>query len=43
MSNNSSIREQIALAVSGAIVLATAVYWIVQVSDVIATLKLAYG
>lgn len=38
-----STREKIALAVSGAIVLASLVYWIVQVSDVIETLKLAYG
>jgi type II secretory pathway component PulM len=38
-----STREKIALAVSGAIVLATAIYWIVQISDVIATLKMAYG
>jgi hypothetical protein len=43
MSANLGTREKIALGVSGAIVLATVVYWIVQVSDVIATLKLAYG
>nr|WP_298718655.1 hypothetical protein [uncultured Steroidobacter sp.] len=38
-----STREKIALGVSGAIVLASAVYWIVQITDVIATLRLAYG
>jgi hypothetical protein len=38
-----STREKIALAVSGAILVVTAVYWIAQISDVIATLKLAYG
>ena len=36
-------REKIAVAVSAAIVLATAVYWILQIKDVLATLKLAYG
>lgn len=40
---NLSTREKIALGVSGAIVLASLIYWLVQVSDVIATLKLAYG
>lgn len=40
---NVSIREKIALGVSGAIVLGAVVYWLVQISDVIATLKLAYG
>lgn len=38
-----STREKIALGVSGAILLATAVYWIVQVTDVLETLRLAYG
>lgn len=38
-----SSREKIALGVSGAIVLATAVYWIVQITGVIETLRLAYG
>jgi len=38
-----STREKIALGVSGAIVLATAVYWLIQISDVIATLRMAYG
>jgi hypothetical protein len=36
-------REKIAVAVSAAIVLATAVYWLLQIKDVLATLKLAYG
>jgi hypothetical protein len=36
-------REKIAVAVSAAIVLATAVYWILQIKGVLATLKLAYG
>ncbi len=38
-----STREKIAVAVSAAILLAAAVYWTVQILDVIATLKLAYG
>jgi hypothetical protein len=38
-----STREKIALGVSGAIVLASVVYWLLQISDVIETLKLAYG
>lgn len=38
-----STREKIALGVSGAIVLVSVVYWLVQISDVIATLRLAYG
>ncbi|HEY0681446.1 MAG TPA: hypothetical protein VGD45_03895 [Steroidobacter sp.] len=38
-----STREKIALGVSGAIVLASLVYWLVQISDVIETLRLAYG
>jgi len=38
-----STREKIAVAVSAAILLAAAVYWTVQVLDVVETLKLAYG
>ncbi len=38
-----STREKIALGVSGAIVLVSVVYWLLQVSDVLETLKLAYG
>ena len=38
-----STREKIALGVSGAIVVAAAIYWLVQISDVVSTLKLAYG
>lgn len=38
-----STREKIALGVSGAIVLVSVIYWLVQVSDVIETLKMAYG
>jgi hypothetical protein len=38
-----STQEKIAVAVSAAILLAAAVYWTVQVLDVIETLKLAYG
>ena len=38
-----STQEKIAVAVSTAILLAGAVYWTVQILDVIATLKLAYG
>ena len=38
-----STREKIALAVAGAIVLVTAVYWVLQISDVLETLRLAYG
>jgi hypothetical protein len=36
-------REKIAAAVSAAIMLASVVYWAVQISGVIATLRLAYG
>ena len=36
-------REKIAVAVSAAIVLITAVYWVVQITGVIATLRMAYG
>ena len=38
-----STREKIALGVSGAILLASVVYWVLQVSDVLETLRLAYG
>jgi hypothetical protein len=38
-----SKQEKIAVAVSAAILLAAAVYWTVQILDVIETLKLAYG
>lgn len=38
-----SNRETIAVGVSAAIVLATAVYWLLQIKDVIATLRMAYG
>ena len=38
-----STQEKIAVGVSTAILLAAAVYWILQILDVIATLKLAYG
>jgi hypothetical protein len=38
-----STQEKIAAAVSAAIVLAVVIYWIVQVLDVIATLKMAYS
>jgi hypothetical protein len=38
-----STREKIAIAVSGAIIVAAIVYWIVQIVDVLAILELAYG
>jgi hypothetical protein len=38
-----SNREKIAVAVSAAILLITAVYWLLQIKDVIATLRTAYG
>ena len=38
-----SRQELIAVGVSAAILLASAIYWIVQIGDVIETLKLAYG
>ena len=38
-----SNREKIAVGVSAAIILATAIYWLWQIKDVIATLRLAYG
>lgn len=38
-----SKKEKIAVAVSAAIILATAVYWLWQIKDVIATLRMAYG
>ena len=39
----SDSREKIAVAVSAAIVLVTIVYWLWQIKDVIATLRMAYG
>jgi hypothetical protein len=36
-----STQEKIAVGVSAAILLAAAVYWIVQIIDVVATVKLA--
>lgn len=38
-----STQEKIAVGFSAAILLAAAIYWIVQIKDVIATLKMAYG
>ncbi|HKU14683.1 MAG TPA: hypothetical protein VJQ52_09820 [Steroidobacteraceae bacterium] len=38
-----STQEKIAVGASAAILLAAAIYWTVQILDVIATLKLAYG
>jgi hypothetical protein len=38
-----SKKEKIAVGVSAAIVFATAVYWLWQIKDVIATLRMAYG
>jgi hypothetical protein len=38
-----SMQEKVAVAVSAAILLVAAVYWVVQILDVIDTLKLAYG
>lgn len=38
-----SNREKVAAAVSAAILLVTAVYWLWQVKDVIETLRMAYG
>ena len=38
-----STQEKIAVGFSAAILLAGAVYWTVQILDVTATLKLAYG
>jgi len=38
-----SSREKIAVVVSAAIVLVTVVYWVLQVTDVLATLRVAYG
>ncbi len=37
------MQEKVAVGVSAAILLAAAVYWTVQIRDVIATLKMAYG
>lgn len=36
-------REKIAVGLSAAIVLTIAVYWLLQIKDVLATLKLAHG
>ncbi|HEY7639187.1 MAG TPA: hypothetical protein VH814_05650 [Steroidobacteraceae bacterium] len=36
-----SSQEKVAVAVSAAILLAAAVYWILQIVDVVATVKLA--
>jgi hypothetical protein len=41
--NRMSIREKVAIAISGAIIIAAIVYWIVQIVDVLAILELAYG
>jgi hypothetical protein len=38
-----STQEKVAVGVSTAILLAAAVYWIVQIVGVIETLELAYG
>lgn len=38
-----SKKEKIAVGVSAAIVFVTAVYWLWQIKDVIATLRMAYG
>jgi hypothetical protein len=38
-----SDREKVAVGVSVAIVFATVVYWLWQIKDVIATLRMAYG
>jgi hypothetical protein len=38
---NLGTQEKIAVGVSAAILLAAAVYWIVQIVDVVATVKLA--
>jgi len=38
-----STREKIALGVSGAILLTTVVYWVLQIAGVLETLRLAYG
>ena len=38
-----SIRERIAVAVSAAILLITVVYWIKQIADAMAMLRLAHG
>jgi hypothetical protein len=38
-----STQEKVAAAMSAAILIAGAVYWIVQILGVIETLKLAYG
>jgi hypothetical protein len=45
MSGQSTIdtREKITLIISGAIVVTAVVYWVLQVLDVMATLRMAYG
>jgi hypothetical protein len=43
MSAALSVREKIALRVSSAILIASALYWVFQMADVVATLKMAYG
>jgi hypothetical protein len=43
MNSPATTREKIALAVSAAIVLGSIVYWLMQVGDVMETLKAAYG
>ena len=40
---DSGIREKIALAVSGAILVTSAIYWIKQIGDALEMLKLAHG
>jgi len=40
---NLDTREKIALVVSAAIVLSAAVYWVMQILDVMEELKKAYG
>jgi hypothetical protein len=41
--SSSNTREKIAVGVSAAIIFATIVYWLWQIKDVIATLRMAYG
>jgi hypothetical protein len=36
-------REKISLIVSGVIVIVAVVYWVLQILDVMATLRIAYG
>ena len=37
------LREKIAITLSASILLASAIYWVLQIFDVIETLKMAYG